>query len=90
MEECERGDGVAANEVAVKRRHVVQAAGRGELLGRCLWDVVPAGRGSEFERLYRLAMETGTAQPEALELYASAGWEGIEPYGYWNAVGVRL
>jgi hypothetical protein len=32
----------------------------------------------------RLVLETGTAQPEALELYATAGWEGIEPYGYWK------
>ena len=35
---------------------------RNELIGEVVWEVVPAGRGTEFERRYRLAMETGTAQ----------------------------
>jgi GNAT superfamily N-acetyltransferase len=32
----------------------------------------------------RIILETGTAQPEALALYESSGWERIEPYGHWK------
>ena len=32
----------------------------------------------------RLLLETGLAQPEAVALYASAGWERTEPYGEWR------
>ena len=34
-----------------------------------------------FEELW---LETGTAQPEAIGLYTSSGWEPIKPYGYWR------
>jgi GNAT superfamily N-acetyltransferase len=33
----------------------------------------------------RLVLETGTAQPEAVELYASAGWSRVTPYGRYRA-----
>jgi GNAT superfamily N-acetyltransferase len=29
-------------------------------------------------------LETGTRQPEAVALYARAGWTRIAPYGYWR------
>ncbi|MGQ0433330.1 MAG: GNAT family N-acetyltransferase [Microthrixaceae bacterium] len=32
----------------------------------------------------RLLLETGTMQPEALALYASSGWQRIEPYGFYK------
>ncbi|MEQ1788051.1 MAG: GNAT family N-acetyltransferase [Acidimicrobiales bacterium] len=32
----------------------------------------------------RLQLETGTAQPEAMALYASAGWHRIPPYGHYK------
>ena len=32
----------------------------------------------------RLQLETGTPQPEAVALYASAGWHLIEPYGSYQ------
>ena len=30
-----------------------------------------------------LVLETGTAQPEAIELYLSAGYEPVERFGYY-------
>jgi GNAT superfamily N-acetyltransferase len=33
----------------------------------------------------RLLLETGLRQPEAMGLYASAGYEPIEPYGYYRS-----
>lgn len=35
--------------------------------------------------LSRLLLETGTAQPEAMALYASSGWQRVEPYGEWRS-----
>jgi GNAT superfamily N-acetyltransferase len=32
----------------------------------------------------RLTLETGLMQPEAVSLYASRGWERIEPYGQYK------
>jgi GNAT superfamily N-acetyltransferase len=32
----------------------------------------------------RLVLETGTKQPEAIELYVSAGYQLIEPYGEYR------
>jgi GNAT superfamily N-acetyltransferase len=32
----------------------------------------------------RLVLETGTRQPEAIALYESAGYESIEPYGFYK------
>jgi GNAT superfamily N-acetyltransferase len=32
----------------------------------------------------RLRLETGTAQPEAVALYESHGWERITPYGRYK------
>jgi GNAT superfamily N-acetyltransferase len=32
----------------------------------------------------RLVLETGVRQPEAIALYESAGYESIDPYGYYK------
>lgn len=32
----------------------------------------------------RIQLETGTAQPEAMALYESAGWHRITPYGHYK------
>ena len=32
----------------------------------------------------RLRLETGLRQPEAMQLYESAGWTRIEPYGFYE------
>jgi ribosomal protein S18 acetylase RimI-like enzyme len=31
-----------------------------------------------------MVLETGTAQPEAMALYESSGYERIEPFGYYR------
>lgn len=35
----------------------------------------------------RLVLETGPAQPEAIALYRSAGYEDVEPFGYYASKG---
>lgn len=65
----------------VKRMYVAPAA-RGSGVGRrLLHGLEDAARGLGHERLL---LETGTAQPEAIALYASAGWARVEPYGEWR------
>jgi hypothetical protein len=32
-----------------------------------------------------MTLESGTAQPEALALYESAGYERVEPFGHYRA-----
>lgn len=65
----------------VKRMYVDPAA-RGHRIGRLLLQGVENLAADCGYRLLRL--ETGTQQPEALQLYASAGWARIECYGYFK------
>ncbi len=77
----------------VKRMYLVpQVRGRG--LGRVLLHgLEDAGRSLGLDRL---VLETGDAQPEAVALYRSCGWEQIPSYGEWAdsprslCFGVRL
>jgi len=60
--------------------------------------VAPSGRRSGLARLMlahleatarsagadAMILETGTAQPEAMALYESAGYERVEPFGYYR------
>lgn len=65
-------------DAEIKRMFVVDAA-RGLGLGRRMLAALEeegSGLGAR-----RLVLETGVRQPEALGLYASAGFERIEPYG---------
>ena len=65
----------------LKRMYVDPAVrGRG-VARRLLAGLEQAGRDLGHRRLL---LETGTKQPEALALYASAGWERTEPYGQWR------
>jgi GNAT superfamily N-acetyltransferase len=62
------------------KRMYVRAPHRRRGLGRLLLAVLEdetrrAGRA-------RVVLETGTEQPEALALYASSGYQPIEPFGY--------
>lgn len=89
-------DGVPAGVVAI--RPLAASHGRfatGEV--KRLY-VAPSSRGRGCSRLLMAAvedlalqlgydtlwLETGTAQPEAVGLYSSAGWTPIQPYGQWR------
>jgi GNAT superfamily N-acetyltransferase len=69
------------NVAEIKRMYVRKAWRRRgiarELLAELESRAAAAGYG-------RIVLETGLAQPEALALYASAGWEPIESYGYYR------
>lgn len=65
------------------KRMFVSPAARGRRLGRLLLErieAVAAERGAT-----RLRLETGAKQPEALALYASAGFVDIGPFGKYRA-----
>ena len=71
------GEGVGE----VKRMYVApEARGRG-LARRVLAELEAVGRALGHRRLL---LETGAMQPEAVALYASAGWARTEPYGEWR------
>ena len=71
------GEGVGE----VKRMWVDPAArGRG-IARQVLAGLEQAGRELGHTRLL---LETGTLQPEAMQLYASAGWSRTPPYGEWR------
>jgi GNAT superfamily N-acetyltransferase len=64
----------------IKRMYVDPGA-RGQGLSRLvLQALVDFGR---EQGLTRLVLETGPKQPEAIALYASAGFTATEPYGEW-------
>jgi putative acetyltransferase len=65
----------------VKRMYVDPGA-RGHRIGRLLLERVEELAAARGHRLMRL--ETGTEQPEALQLYRSAGWREIPCYGYFR------
>jgi len=65
----------------VKRMYVDPAVRGQGLARRVLAGLEDAGRALGHSRLL---LETGTKQPEALALYASAGWAVTEPYGEWR------
>jgi GNAT superfamily N-acetyltransferase len=65
----------------IKRMYVTDEARRTGV-GRAVLSALE----SEAARLGydRLVLETGTAQPEAIGLYASAGYELVEPFGIYR------
>jgi GNAT superfamily N-acetyltransferase len=65
----------------LKRMYVdPQYRGRG-VARTILGQLEHRARGLGFRRL---VLETGVRQPEAMALYASAGYEPIEPYGFYR------
>ena len=65
----------------VKRMYVAPPARGQGLARRVLAALEDAGRALGHRRLL---LETGTLQPEAVALYASAGWQRVPPYGEWR------
>lgn len=76
---------LADGDAEVKRMYVLDTV-RGLGIGRRMVEALEA----EARALgaTRLVLETGVRQPEALGLYASAGFEPIDPYGEY--VGSQL
>ena len=82
------GDGALRDGDAEIKRMFVPAGHRGRGFARAVL--------AELERLAaavgrrRAVLETGTRQPEAIALYASAGYTPVEPFGvYRDAPGCR-
>lgn len=66
----------------IKRMFVADSA-RGRGVGRRLLLAIEAA--AREERLPALRLETGTKQPEAQQLYRSAGFRDIPPFGEYEA-----
>lgn len=91
-------EGVAVATGAWRRRTDVQALGSSATAEIKRMYVAPAGRGRGLARAMLrhlegsaaaagarvMILETGTAQPEALALYASAGYGVIPGFGYYR------
>jgi GNAT superfamily N-acetyltransferase len=71
----------SARPAEVKRMFVVQAARRHGLARLMLAHLEATARTAGAEVML---METGTAQPEAMELYLAAGYEPVEPFGHYR------
>lgn len=68
--------------VAEIKRMYVEPSVRGRGLGRVLLEALEAEAGRlGYGRIW---LETGTAQPEALQLYATSGWTPIPGYGEYR------
>ncbi|MFF3545058.1 GNAT family N-acetyltransferase [Streptomyces platensis] len=74
-------EGYAVGDAEIKRMFVLpEARGRGlarRILAVLEADARAAGRS-------RMVLETGTKQPEALELYASSGYVMVEKFGLYR------
>ena len=65
----------------IKRMYVVKAA-RGRRLARAMLahlEETASGAGAEV-----MVLETGAAQPEAIALYVSSGYQRITPFGFYQ------
>jgi GNAT superfamily N-acetyltransferase len=67
--------------VEVKRMYVVPAARRGGLARLMLAHLEATARTAGADVVL---LETGTRQPEAMALYASWGYERVDPFGYYR------
>jgi len=64
------------------KRLFVDPTVRGTGLGRLVMEALEAAAAvAGYERLW---LETGTAQPEAIALYDTSGYDRIEPYGEYK------
>lgn len=83
-----RGDVSALGSSAaaeIKRMYVAPAARRAGLARAMLGHLEEAAARAGAEVMI---LETGAAQPEAIALYASAGYLPIAPYGYYRDSGL--
>jgi GNAT superfamily N-acetyltransferase len=71
-----------ANVGELKRMYVAPSA-RGQGVSRVLLTELEARAGALGYG--RLILETGVRQPEAMRLYETAGYESIEPYGFYRS-----
>ena len=69
-------------DVVEMKRMFVRTAFRGRGLGRAI--LVALEDRARALGYRRLILETGTAQPEAIGLYESAGYERIESFGHYK------
>lgn len=65
----------------IKRMYVVPAARGRRIAELVLAALVDAARGIGHRRL---ALETGTEQPEAIRLYERLGWRPTAPFGHYR------
>lgn len=74
-------DGGPPGTGEIKRMYVDPSV-RGRGLGRVLLDALEEeARRLGYDRIW---LETGTAQPEALQLYATSGWMRVPGYGEYR------
>ena len=71
----------SAHAVEVKRMYVAPSARRGGLARLMLAHLEATARTAGADVI---VLETGTAQPEAMALYESAGYQRIENFGYYR------
>jgi GNAT superfamily N-acetyltransferase len=65
----------------VKRVYVVPSARRSGLARVMLAHLEETARAAGADVMI---LETGTAQPEAVALYESAGYQAVEPFGHYR------
>jgi ribosomal protein S18 acetylase RimI-like enzyme len=71
----------AVRAVEVKRMYVVPSARRSGLARLMLAHLEATARTAGADAVL---LETGTAQPEAMALYESAGYQRVEPFGHYR------
>ncbi|MFT4188576.1 MAG: GNAT family N-acetyltransferase [Aeromicrobium sp.] len=77
-----RGGPHGSSDVEVKRMYVRPAFAR---QGHARALLAELERTAAEAGATRLVLETGTAQPEALALYESSGFEPVAPFGFYAA-----
>jgi GNAT superfamily N-acetyltransferase len=75
------------SEVEIKRMYVVPGARRNGLSRIVLAALEDRARASGATRI---VLETGQAQPEAISLYESSGYERIDGYGYYKCAPMSI
>jgi GNAT superfamily N-acetyltransferase len=71
----------SARPVEVKRMYVAPSARRSGLARLMLAHLEVTARAAGADAVL---LETGVAQPEAMALYESAGYQRVEPFGYYR------
>lgn len=66
----------------IKRMYVAPTARRARVARTLLTELERTAQALGYKRL---KLETGTKQPEAIELYLANGYEQIEPYGVYKS-----